>query len=94
MDKKLALDAQFEDLARRLPTMSLDEIGRTILDYWPKVNYAARPYLDAMLTLDNIGQNYGMDTGKSIVVYFLGNANTWRGEPARLVKRELNNRIK
>jgi hypothetical protein len=30
-----------------------------------------------------------MDTGKSIVLYFLSNAGTWRGETAKRVKAEL-----
>jgi hypothetical protein len=30
-----------------------------------------------------------MDSAKSIVLYFLANANTWRGEKARAIKVEL-----
>jgi hypothetical protein len=32
---------------------------------------------------------YGYDTGKSVVLYFLSNATSWRGEVARRVKAEL-----
>jgi pyruvate kinase len=35
-----------------------------------------------------------LDSGKSIVIYFLGNAQTWRGPIAKAVKKELNSRIK
>ena len=71
----------------------LYEIAREIRNDWSKqgkgINYAAKPYLDAMSTLDNIDSNYGMDSGKSIVCYFLANAGTYRGETAKRVKAEL-----
>ena len=62
-----------------------DEIERD----WKNVNYAARPYLDAMHTLTTMNDNYLLDNGESIVRYFLSNANPWRGEVARRVKAEL-----
>jgi hypothetical protein len=37
---------------------------------------------------------YGLDTGYSIVAYFLSNANTWKGDVARAVKKELKKRIR
>ena len=54
-----------------------------------KVNYAAKPYLEAMGTLSSIDDKYGYESGKSIVRYFLANAGTWRGDVARRVKAEL-----
>jgi hypothetical protein len=42
-----------------------------------------------MSSLNQVGDNYGMDTGDSIVRYFLSNAATWRGEVAKRVKNEL-----
>jgi hypothetical protein len=42
-----------------------------------------------MHSLDSIDEDYGADTGKSIVLYFLANAATWRGEDARRLKAEL-----
>jgi len=68
----------------------LYEIARDIRMNWPKVNYAAKPYLDAMGTIECPEENYGYDTGSSIVLYFLANAQTWRGEDARRIKAELN----
>lgn len=68
----------------------LHEIAREIRADWkPKVYFGAVPYLDAMASLDAITDSYGLDSAKSIVVYFLANANTWRGETARRVKAEL-----
>jgi|TARA_R110000824_G_scaffold25007_1_gene87513 hypothetical protein len=64
-------------------------IAAEIEDTWPKVNYAARPYLDAMHELININDHYAMDRGTHIVAYFLSNASTWRGDDARRIKKEL-----
>jgi hypothetical protein len=66
------------------------EIGRD----WKAMNYAARPYYEAMQSLDTIADSYGMDSAKSIIRYFLANASTWKGEIARQIKSELNSMIK
>jgi hypothetical protein len=42
-----------------------------------------------MATLRSINDDYGCDSAHSIVIYFLSNATTWRGETARRVKAEL-----
>jgi hypothetical protein len=69
---------------------SLETIAREIRKDWgSKLNYAARPYLDAMACLDKITDSYGCDSGKSVVLYFLSNASAWRGETAKRVKAEL-----
>jgi len=73
---------------------SLSEIAYEIKKDWKPVNYAAKPYLDAMECLDSVMDMYGCDNGRSIVAYFLGNAGTWRGEVAKRVKKELNQMIK
>jgi hypothetical protein len=67
----------------------LYEIAADIRAHWAKVNYAAKPYLDAMDQLNLITDKYYMDDADSIVRYFLGNATSWRGEDARRVKAEL-----
>ncbi len=54
-----------------------------------KVNFAAKPYLDAMCSLDKVADSYGADSAKSIVLYFLGNANSFRGPEAKALKAEL-----
>lgn len=66
------------------------EIAREIRADWKNVNYAAKPYLDAMRDLANITDTYGYDSAKSVVLYFLSNASAWRGENARRIKAELN----
>jgi hypothetical protein len=70
-------------------------IAREIKSNWgSKVNFAARPYLEAMGTLDSVEDNYICDSGRSIVAYFLGNASSWRGETARRIKAELKGMLK
>ena len=68
-------------------------IAREIRNDWSKqgkgVNYAAKPYLDAMADLNSITDNYMYDSGKSVVLYFLCNATSWRGETAKRIKSEL-----
>ena len=61
---------------------------------WKKVNYAAEPYLAAMQGLGCPGESYFMDSGDSIVRYFLANATTWRGEKAKAIKLELKEMLK
>lgn len=67
----------------------LYEISREIRKTWTKVSPYAEPYLEAMQSLNTINDNYYFDSGKSIVLYFLSNASTWRGEDARRIKAEL-----
>ena len=67
----------------------LYEIAKEIKNDWKNVNFAAKPYLDAMASLNSIEDNYGWDSGKSIVLYFLSNASSWRGETAKRIKAEL-----
>ena len=67
----------------------LYEIARDIRKDWKNVYFGAKPYLDAMASLDSINDNYGWDSADSIVRYFLGNASTWRGETAKAIKKEL-----
>ena len=76
-------------------TRSLGTIAKEIFRDWQeKVYFGARPYLEAMTTLDNIDSEFGCDSGASIVRYFLANASTWRGAKAREIKKELNNMLK
>lgn len=75
--------------------LTISELAQVIRRDWkPKVYFGAVPYLDAMLSLEKITDSYGLDSGTSVVVYFLANANTWRGEVARALKKELNLRVK
>jgi hypothetical protein len=77
-----------------LKTLPLYLIAQLIFEDWANVYFGARPYLQAMNSMETIQENYGADSGDSIVLYFLANANTWRGPMARMVKKELNRRVK
>lgn len=60
---------------------------------WHKVHYAARPYLEALLNLSSAGDKYFEDSARSVVLYFLANARTFRGERAKALKAELKNAV-
>lgn len=64
-------------------------IAREIREDWTKPYFGAVPYLEAMETLEGINDNYGYDSAHTIIIYFLSNATTWRGDTARRVKAEL-----
>lgn len=70
-------------------TRPLSVIANEIKKDWKNVYFGAIPYLMAMESLNSINDNYGMDSAKSIVLYFLSNASTWRGEKAKAIKAEL-----
>jgi hypothetical protein len=65
------------------------EIAHDIQEHWPKVYFAAVPYLRAMFYLNDISDRYYYDSAETIVLHFLVNATTWRGEDARRIKAEL-----
>ena len=72
----------------------ISEIAREIARDWKNVNYAAKPYLSAMYSLNSMKDDYGMDSAEMIVAYYLSNATTWRGETAKRIKAELKQRLK
>jgi hypothetical protein len=42
-----------------------------------------------MQYLTSIDDDYYLDSGRSVVLYFLSNAASWRGDDARRIKKEL-----
>ena len=70
------------------------KIAADILNDWNRPNYAALPYLTAMLTINNELENYGGDTAKSVILYFLSNSSSYRGSKAKELKSELKTLIK
>lgn len=73
----------------------LNEIASDIRKDWSAQSKSGRvpPHADAYLrpmeTLTAITDNYHMDSAESVVLYFLANAGTYRGEKARMLKAEL-----
>lgn len=72
----------------------LRSIANEISKDWKNPNYAAVPYLQALHALNDIEDNFYMDSATSVVAYFLANARSWKGETAKRVKAELNKIIK
>lgn len=72
------------------------EIAREIKQTWKNVYFGAKPYLQAMATINSSDKNapYLFETAKYIVIYFLANAAYWRGEDAKRIKAELKSMIK
>lgn len=73
-----------------MTTRSLCAIARDITTDWKRPAPGAIPYLAAMRCLNSIEDKYALESGASIVRYFLANASTWRGPVAQAVKKELN----
>lgn len=71
----------------------LHEIAEEIRRDWKKVYFGAVPYLEALECMDSPQKNFGDDSGREIVLYFLSNATSWKGETARRIKAELKEMI-
>jgi len=69
------------------------EIANEIRADWKKPYFGAVPYLEALETLKSASDSYYYDSGKSVILYFLANASTWRGDVAKRVKAELKQTI-
>ena len=67
----------------------INEIAAEIRADWKKPYFGAVPYLRVMHRLNTMSDSYGCDDAESIIMYFLANAGTWRGETARRIKKEL-----
>ena len=101
-DAQSAVEAEDQTVASiksKGADMTLSELARIASRNWkqssPKgIYFGAKPYLSAMGALDSTRDNFGADSGREIVAYFLSNATTWRGPIAAAVKAELNKRLK
>lgn len=58
---------------------SLTEIAAEITRDWVKPSPHALPYLKAMGSLSNTRDRFREDSAKSIILYFLSNAHSWKG---------------
>jgi hypothetical protein len=69
---------------------SLETIAQEIRKDWGrKIDFAAKPYLDAMASMNSINDKFGYDDARGVVLYFLSNSSKWRGETAKRIKTEL-----
>ena len=74
--------------------VSVSEIAYAISKDWQNISPYAKDYLNAMKEITNIEGNYYADSAKSVVMYFLANASSYRGENARSYKALLKEMIK
>lgn len=74
------------------------DIADDIFTDWSRIGKGvspyAKPYLDALRSLETINDAYFMDSADSVVRYFLANASTYRGEKAKQLKSELKSLLK
>lgn len=71
----------------------IKEIANEILKEWKNPSEYARmyawPYLKAMTTLNTVKDKYYLEDGDEIILRFLTNAGSFKGEAARRLKKEL-----
>ena len=67
----------------------ISEIALEITRDWKNPYFGAKPYLQSMLHMDQIGDDYYLDEGRDVVLRFLANAQSWRGDTAKHIKAEL-----
>ena len=89
--RKIIIETLNEQGPRSRP---IYQIASDIRREWKNVNFAAKPYLNAMMQISSVADEYGADDGKSIVLYFLSNASSWRGPEAKRLKDELKAALK
>lgn len=68
---------------------NISDVAYEIRKLWKKPYFGAVPYIETMMSLSDKDSMYICDSATDIVIRFLGNANTWRGEDARRIKKEL-----
>lgn len=75
---------------------TFSEIASEVKSDWKNIYFGAEPYLHAMSRMDTSDPNeyFGWQQMREIVLYFLSNAERWRGATARRVKQELIDIIK
>ena len=71
---------------------SLSEIGREIQQECAGKSFYvyAQPYVEPLIQLNSINDQYYADSAESVVRYALSNLTGWRGEKAKAIKAELN----
>jgi hypothetical protein len=74
--------------------VTVSEIAHAIAKDWTNVSPYATDYLNAMKEIRSVEDNYYADSAKSVILYFLANANTYRGENARAYKALLKEMVK
>jgi hypothetical protein len=66
------------------------EIANEIISDWQNPSPHAIPYIRALKQLTDMNSQFGSESAASVILYFLSNASSWKGEVARRIKSELN----
>ena len=74
--------------------ITVSEIAHAIAKDWQNISPYAADYLNAMKEIRSVEDNYYADSAKSVILYFLANASTYRGENARSYKALLKAMVK
>jgi len=74
--------------------VTVSEIAYAIAKDWTNVSPYAKDYLNAMKEIQDIEGAYYADSAKSVVLYFLANASSYRGDNARAYKSLLKAMVK
>ena len=82
-------DIELKQYQDKINKMNISSIAFEIKNNWVNTNYAAKPYIEAMKYLNNINDNYGLDSAKSIVLYALSNMAAFKGDKAKIIKAHL-----
>lgn len=70
---------------------NLSDIAKDIRSNWKNIYYGAEHYLLAMEQIHSPEPYapYMFEDAQTVVMYFLANAQYWRGETAKKIKKEL-----
>jgi hypothetical protein len=74
--------------------VTVSEIAHAIANDWQNVNPYAVDYLNAMKQIRSVNESYYAESAHSVILYFLANAGTYRGENARTYKALLKDLLK
>lgn len=69
------------------------KIAQEIQRLWSPVEYSARPFLNAMLLMERVGDNVDDTPGRAVIEGFLHHAQYWRGPDAQRIKAELKGKL-
>ena len=70
------------------------QIAIDIERQWQKPYFGAIPYLNAMHYLQDIHSYYRHDSADIVILYFLANSVSFKGEWARRLKNELKDHLR
>ena len=74
--------------------VTVSEIAHAIAKDWQNISPYAKDYLNAMKEIRSVNDNYYADSAHSVILYFLANAGSYRGENARTYKALLKDLLK